>query len=113
MVNEYRLKVFERYEKELEEKIATLKDELEQKPVSDFIATQREFAQLLENYPGKSRLTKEFNQKFQVLHQREQKAKAGVKKYNFEYMEKVSDELIKLQSELGEIKRELYFIKNS
>lgn len=112
-MNEYRLKVFERYAKEMEIEIGKLQEVLLEKPVTEFLKVQKEFAQLLEDNKGESRFTKEFGEKIDALHEREKKARLDIKKDSFENRLKVQDRLIELNQELSAVRNELNFLRRS
>lgn len=70
---------------------------MNQKPLSDLLAVQKEFEELLKKYHGNERLTKEFCNKIEAWAVREEKARRAIKEDTFENRERVMEKLHEIE----------------
>ncbi len=90
-------------------RLAEIKELMDFNPISEIIAVRKEFADLLEANQGvEKRTSKEFGAKIDLLHSREKKAIAQAKKQTSEATTKLIDEQIDLESELRDLRNELF-----
>lgn len=92
----------------VEKRLAQITFLLEYNCLSEIVAIRQDFKKLLENYKGKSRLTKEFSEQFAEIQKREEAVKS-IHKATTTKGRKLIEEKAALVIERSNLFREAYF----